>query len=105
MTMPQGPLYTPNINAFGAKNVPNITAATVVKATRGTLLGLFVIVAGSAPGEVNDSATVGGVSSPANQVAVIPNAVGPVVLGQGIPVSNGIVVTPGTGQTVVAFYI
>jgi hypothetical protein len=104
MTMPQGPLYTPNINAFGAKNVPNITTATLVKGTRGTLLGLFVIVAGSEPGQINDSATIGGVAS-TNQVGVIPNAVGPVVLGQGIPVSNGIVVTPGTGQTVAAFYI
>lgn len=105
--MPQGPIAVANINiaAQGAKNSPNITVATVVKAARGTLLGVQVIVAGSAPGTVNDTTTTAAVAA-ANQVAVIPNAVGPVPLAaSGIPCLNGIVVTPGTGQTIAVFYI
>lgn len=103
--MPQTPIFTPNIAAYGAKNAPNLTVATLVKGARGTLLGLQVIVAGSAPGSVNDSATIAGAAT-ANEIAVIPNSVGGVsIAANGIACVNGIVVTPGTGQTVVAIYI
>lgn len=105
--MPQGPIAIANINvaAQGAKNSLNITAATLVKATRGTLLGVQIIVAGSAPGTINDVATLAGVAD-ANVVAAIPNDIGPAPIAScGIPCLNGIVVTPGAGQTLAVFYI
>jgi hypothetical protein len=103
--MPQTPIYNPNIAAYGAKSVPAFTAATLIKAAKGTLLGIQVLVAGSAPGTVNDVATLAGVASD-NEVATIPNSVGAASLpAPGIPCLNGIVVTPGTGQTLAVFYI
>lgn len=80
----------------------NITAATVVKASPGTVYKVNVVVAGSAPGTVNDCATTGAAAA-ANEIAAIPNTVGPVEIGP-FPTFVGIVVVPGTGQTLaVAF--
>lgn len=92
----------------GSKTVLNITVATVVDATTTASYAtrrinrVNVVVAGSAPGSVNDAATVAAVSSPANQVFVIPNVAGTYWLDT--PCINGIVVTPGTGQTVAVIY-
>ena len=105
--MPQGPIAVANINiaAQGAKNSLNITSTTVVKATRGTLLAVQVIVAGSDIGSVYDSATAAGAVA-GQEVAIIPDTVGAAPLPAcGIPCLNGIVVTPGPGQTLAVFYI
>lgn len=80
----------------------NIAAAKVVKQAPGELYFVSVIVAGSAAGSVNDCKTTGA-AGPSNQVAVIPNTVGVYVIGAtdgGWPMLQGIVVVPGTGQTV-----
>lgn len=74
----------------------NITTPTLVKAGPGYVVAVAVIVAGTLPGTVNDAASTGA-AAPANQVAVIPNTVGQV--GVNFPVAAGIVVVPGTGQT------
>lgn len=79
----------------------NITAVTLVKGSHGTVRSLNVIVAGSSAGSVNDSATTGGASI-SNQTAAIPNAVGSTIIDR--VCINGIVVTPGTGQTVAIEY-
>lgn len=79
----------------------NISAAAVVKASAGRIAKVSVVVAGSAAGSVNNVATIGGVAA-ANLVAVIPNTVG--VYDIDMPCSAGIVVTPGTGQTVAVSY-
>jgi hypothetical protein len=96
-------------NFFQGKNSAlNITAATVVKvpADNGAVGGLAeicrivrvqVIVAGSAAGAVYDSKATTG-NSAANQVAVLPNTVGTYLID--MPCFTGIVVAPGTGQTV-----
>jgi hypothetical protein len=105
--MPQGPIPVSIINTAsqGAKNTANITANTVIKAARGTIIGINVIVAGSAAGAVYDAATVAAAAA-ANQVGVIPNQVGAVPMPpQGIPCLNGIVVEPGAGQTIAVFWI
>jgi hypothetical protein len=73
----------------------NITAATVVKATPGTILRFNVVSAGTAAGTINDCATTGAAAA-ANAVATIPEVVGPVALDW--PCAVGIVVTPGAGQ-------
>ena len=77
-------------------------AASVVKASAGRCACVIVQVAGSAPGAMNDCATTGAVAA-ANQFFVIPNTIGIYELDW--PCANGIVVTPGTGQTVAISYV
>jgi hypothetical protein len=86
------------ITAGSANNTTlNITAATVVKATPGLVFRVSVQVAGTGTGTVNDCATTGAAAA-ANQIYVIPETVGVVAIDW--PCLTGIVVTPGTGQTV-----
>ena len=102
--MPQNPIAVSNVLNPKAKPVLNITVATVVKATPGNLLSLTVVVAGSATGTINDCATTGAATA-ANTVAVLPDSVGPVPLpAVGLACATGIVVTPGTGQTIAVTY-
>jgi len=79
----------------GSRSVLNITAATVVKATPGTLYRVSVTTAGSAAGSAYDAATTGG-NVAANLIADIPNTVGAVELVW--PCANGILIVPGTAQ-------
>lgn len=84
----------------GSTSALDITAATVVKATPGTLFRINVTTAGSV-GAVYDASTTGG-NVAANLIAVIPAAVGPVEFVW--PCANGILVVPGAAQVVsVAF--
>jgi hypothetical protein len=97
---PKVPLGVDNIP--GAQTALNITAATVIQASPGRLARIHVIVAGSAVGSASDAAAVADVAA-GNQIATIPNTVG--VYDVDWPCLSGIVVTPGTGQTVaVAYY-
>lgn len=75
----------------------NITAATVVKATPGTVLRFNVVAAGTTVGTINDCATTGAAAA-ANAVAAIPELVGTVEIDWTF--ATGIVVVPGTGQVV-----
>lgn len=79
----------------------NITADTVVKAGSGRIIKFVVLVAGSGDGYINDAGTVAAAAA-GNRIAVIPQAVGVYTLEW--PVSNGIVVKIGTGQTVAVSY-
>jgi len=80
----------------------NITSQTLVKAGKGRIACVSVLVAGSGVGGVNDSATTGGAAL-ANEMAVIPTTVG--VYQIDFPFTNGLVVTPGTGQTLAVAYV
>jgi hypothetical protein len=105
--MPQGPIAVANINiaAQGAKPSLSITTQMVVKAARGTLLGIVVLVPGTAPGGAYDSATAAGAVA-GQQITPIPNAEGAVSLpAAGFPFLNGLVVTPGAGQTISVSFI
>ena len=93
-----GRLITTN---SGITPVYNVTAATVIKALPGYVVTIAVIVAGSAVGTVNDCATTGA-AAVGNQVAVAPNTVGVIQLDW--PCATGIVVVPGTGQTLAVAY-
>lgn len=75
----------------------DITAATVIKTTAGRVYTVAVLVAGTTTGSVYDSNSLSG-NTVANQVGTIPDVVGQVPF-YGFPVSNGIVIVPGTGQT------
>ena len=89
------------INGQGIKTALDITTATLVDTMGGRIGKVSVLVAGSAPGSVNDSATVGGVAT-SNQIAVIPNTVG--IYNIDMPTFHGLVITPGTGQSVSVSY-
>lgn len=96
--MPQNPL----VPRYGGVNEKlNVTAATVIKATPGTVFRVSVTTAGSAAGSVYDAATTAG-DVAANLVASIPDSVG--VIDLTWPCATGILVVPGTGQTVSVSY-
>lgn len=87
---------------YGNANALDISAATVVKGTPGVAVTVQVLTAGSTAGGVYDTTTTGGAAA-SNQVAVIPNTVGPVAVQ--MVCAAGIVVVPGTGQVVAISYI
>jgi hypothetical protein len=104
--MPQGPIAVAGANLIpqGAKSNKNITAATVIKATPGTLIAFAIIVAGSGDGTVNDCATTGAAAT-ANELAVISHTAGIGIYQMNAPCNTAICITPGTGQTIAAWYI
>lgn len=86
---------------YGNLTQLDVTAATVIKATPGAVVTVAVVVAGSTAGAVYDATGTSG-NSTANQVGVIPAAVGNYSMS--FPCINGIVVSPGTGQTLAVSY-
>lgn len=94
------PVWIAGPPAGGAATALNVTTPTVVKATPGTIVSVNVLVAGSAPGSVNDVAT--NAPTDANKVATIPNSLGLLTLNW--PCAVGILIVPGTGQTVAVLY-
>lgn len=100
--MPQNPIqvqqYPP---ASGRSSRLFINGTTVVKAVPGTVIQLNVLAAGSGTGTVNDCATTAAVAT-ANEIAVIPETVGPLLLN--FPCLVGITITPGTGQELSVSY-
>lgn len=83
----------------GSKLTSGITSATLVQSGQGRVARVSVVVAGSAAGAVYDSPSAGALT---NQIAVLPTTVG--VTEINLPVNNGIVVVPGTGQTIAISY-
>lgn len=91
------------ITGQGTKSFLNVTATTLVKAIAGRVARVNVVVAGGTnTGAIYDSATTGGIGA-SNLIAVIPDAVGSYSID--FPCFNGIVVAPGTGNTVTISYI
>jgi len=86
-----------NVNGVSTKEA--ISAPTVVKTTAGRACSVSVIVAGSSTGMIYDAANLNNTSAP---LWVIPAAAAsngePYVVN--MPTDSGIVVAPGTGQTV-----
>ncbi len=87
--------------ALAQSAVANITTATIVKATSGRLMKVSVIVAGSATGTVNDVATTGAAAA-VNQIGTVPQSVGTTTFDW--PCADGLVVVPGSGQTLAVSY-
>jgi len=83
----------------GLKFYSDITAATLIQSGQGRVARVSVVVAGSSVGAIYDASSA---TATTNQFWVIPNTVG--VTEINLPVNNGIVVTPGTGQTVAISY-
>lgn len=83
-------------------SAPLTGAALVLKGAPGRVYRLIVLVAGSAAGKVHNAATTGAAVDGTNQISTIPNTVGTVTLDAAC--NAGIVITPGTGQTLVVTY-
>lgn len=85
----------------GGSSVLNITQSTLVKVGPGRLAKVSVVVAGSGVGTINDCATTGAAAA-ANQIGTAPTALGTTTFNW--PCFAGIVIVPGTGQTIAVSY-
>jgi len=88
-----------NLSANGKANSGEITATTLVSAKAGYFVRASVIVAGSSAATIYDSSSTGTLT---NRIAIIPAEIG--LSTWVIPVSNGIVVVPGSGMTLNVIY-
>jgi hypothetical protein len=89
------------LRSLGTQTSVTVTAATVIYAGAGYLVGYSVVVAGSAAGTISNTNAVASVAA-ANALCAIPATVGIVKVGQVF--SIGLVVTPGTGQSINVTY-
>jgi hypothetical protein len=78
-----------------------VTVPTLVVASTGTLLGYSVTVAGTTAGTINNT-TMTTATAAGNVLVAVPNSVGATQLN--IAFSQGLVVVPGTGQSVNVTY-
>ena len=84
----------------GALDFWNITSPTVVKASAGRLVNISVLVVGSANGTVYDATSTTDQSRPIYSIGHSAQGIQNVNL----PCQYGIVVVPGTGQTLSGSY-
>jgi hypothetical protein len=87
------------LNVQGSLSSNAITSATLVKAGSGRLASVSVVVKGSGDGIIYDANLA---SLTTNAIYTIPQTAGVFVIN--FPVSNGIVVVPGAGQTISVSY-
>lgn len=85
--------------AAGMQTASGLTAATLVSSNPGFVVSVSVLVAGSTKGTVYDATAA---TSTSNPLFAIPDTVGLYPIG--MPLANGLVVAPGTGQTVTVNY-
>ena len=78
-----------------------VATTTLVVAGSGRLIGVSIIVAGSATGFIHNAATTGA-ASVANSIVATPVTVGFYPVTQYF--TNGLVIVPGTGQSVNVTY-
>jgi hypothetical protein len=78
-----------------------VTAATLIHTGSGYLVNFAVVIAGSTAGTISNANAVASVSA-ANAICAVPNTVGIVNAGQVF--STGLVITPGTGQSINVTY-
>jgi hypothetical protein len=83
----------------GLANRPAITIPTIVKVGPGIVASYSVTTAGSIPGMIYDASKITDTSSP---LVVIQEAVG--FYPSPHPVTKGIFIFPGAGQSVTVFY-
>lgn len=87
------------VQVNGATSATEISSQAVVKSGQGRIARVSVIEPGSSMGFIRDASSV---SSTGARVFTIPMSVG--VHDVNMPVSNGIVVSPGSGQIVSISY-
>lgn len=87
-------------NISGTAVTTNIGSNARIFAGSGRIVSISVITA-AAGGSIHDAATVAAASSE-NAVYTIPNSAGIVFLG--IPLTNGLIVKPGSGSLLTVIY-
>ena len=85
------------LRGLGTATSATVTAATVIATGKGYLVNVAVVVAGSASGKVSNYTDTASVPASTALVAT-PTTVGVYRAGQVF--TNGLVVTPGTGQSI-----
>lgn len=105
-TQKNGVIAINNLNQTNSYLNGKITSATVSALTliypgAGRLVNFSIVVAGSANGTINNAQTTGTISA-SNALVATPNVIG--VYACGIHFSNGLVIDPGTGQSVNVTY-
>jgi hypothetical protein len=95
-------------NVFQALNILNptttsatVTASTLIIAGKGRLISFSVVVAGSASGLIYNAGTPSG-GAAANALVATPTTIG--VYDANMMFTDGIVVAPGTGQSINVTY-
>lgn len=83
------------LDVNGVQTICGLASATLVRLGSGRVCRVSVVVGGSAAGVIYDAATASATTKPLYH---IPNTEG--VYEVNLPVTNGIVVAPGSGQTV-----
>jgi hypothetical protein len=89
------------LRSLGTQTSVTVTAATLIYTGPGYLVNFAVVVAGSTTGTISNTNAVASVSA-ANALCAVSNTVGIVSAGQVF--STGLVVTPGTGQSINVTY-
>lgn len=89
------------LRGLGTQTSVTVTAATVIYVGAGYLVSFSIVVAGSAAGTISNTNAVASVAA-ANALCATPATVGIVKVGQVF--STGLVVTPGTGQSINVTY-
>jgi hypothetical protein len=90
-----------NLRARGTQTSTTVTSPTLIIASGGYLVNFSVVVAGSAAGTIYNSSSTGSVSA-SDALCVVPATVGITSVGQIF--KNGLVVVPGTGQSINVTY-
>lgn len=87
------------LSVEGSSLMSSISTATVVKTGQGRIARVAVVTAGSTVGSIYDATDA---AATTDKLWTIPNTTG--ITEINLPVNNGIVVVPGTGQTVAVSY-
>jgi len=90
-----------NFRSLGTQTSITVTAPTLIYSSKGYLVNFSVVIAGTTAGTISNTNNVSTVAA-ANALCAIPATVGIVKVGQVF--STGLVVTPGTGQSVNVTY-
>lgn len=89
-----------NQRSLGTATSATVTSETVVFTGKGYLVNFSVVVAGSSEGKISNAAA--GSPAASSALCAVPATVGVYKVGQVF--NNGLVVTPGTGQSINVTY-
>ncbi len=89
------------IRGQGTQTSATVTASTLVVSGPGYLVNFSIIIAGSGAGTINNSSATG-LTAAANVLCTTPATIGTYSAGKVF--TNGLVIVPGTGQSVNVTY-
>lgn len=89
------------LSVEGSASAENISAAMLLRKGPGRVARVSVTTAGTTVGSVHDAASTT-LTAASVLLATIPNTVGVTIIN--MPVENGLVITPGTGQVLSVSY-